>query len=191
MKTHSEDPRTITFLLQQAASGDPQAKNKLYRALYAQLTRVARNRLARMGTMSLDAPAILHESYMRIDASRSAADFPNRKAFFTYASTVIRTVIIDYVRERQAQKRGANQVTSLNTGIGEVVVDEQSLLDLNQAMADLERLDPRCHQVVEMRYFGGLTEAEIAELLEVSVPTVKRDWYKARAFLFNYLQGPA
>jgi RNA polymerase sigma factor (TIGR02999 family) len=191
MDMNSDDAGTITFLLQKVAGGDLLAKDKLYRTLYGQLSRIARNRLARTGAVSLDAPAILHESYMRIEGSRSEGGFPNRKAFFTYASAVIRTVIIDYVRERQAKKRGANQITSLNTGVGEVVVDEQTLLELNQAMADLERLDPRCHQVVEMRYFGGLTDAETAELLGVSVPTVRRDWYKARAYLFKYLQGPA
>ena len=188
MHPNDEDSQTITLLLQQVATGDARAKDNLYRALYAQLSRIARNRLAHYDTVSLDTPALLHESFMRIDASRSLADFPNRKAFFAYAAAAMRAVIIDHVRARQAQKRDAAQVTSLKTGIGEMRVDEKTLIELNQAMADLERTDARCHQVVELRYFGGLTENEIAECLGVSVPTVKRDWFKARAFLFKYLQ---
>lgn len=182
---------TITSLLAKAANGDLRARDLLYRTLYIQLNRVARNQLARAGTLSLDAPALLHDTYLRIETANRRSRFPNRRAFFTYASTVMRTVIVDFVRERQAQKRGsgAERIT-LRTGLDQIAMNHDHLIALNDAMTSLERVEPRCHKVVELRYFGGLTEDEIAEVLEISVPTVRRDWFKARAFLFEHLNDP-
>ena len=186
------DLQSITQLLQSAARGDTLARDQLYALLYGQLSRLARSHLSRAGTISLDAPAIIHDSFMRIEKSVGKPDFVNRKVFFAYASTVMRNVIIDYVRERRARKRnsGEREVT-LDTGVVDSVIAEDRLLELQEALVELERTDQRCHRVVEMRYFAGLTEEEIADVLEVSVPTVKRDWRKARAFLFDYLREAA
>jgi RNA polymerase sigma factor (TIGR02999 family) len=183
------DSRTITRLLQHAATGDQPAVDRLYTALYRELSRLARSHLARAGTISLDAPAVLHDAFIRIAKTALPGEFPNRKVFFGYASTVMRTVVVDYVRERRAQKRGSGErELTLNTGIAETVLAEDKLLGLHEALTQLARIDQRSHRVVEMRYFGGLTEEEVADVLDVSVPTVKRDWRKARAFLFEYLQ---
>jgi RNA polymerase sigma factor (TIGR02999 family) len=185
----SDDCRTITRLLHRAAQGDLPARDKLYSALYRELSRIARSHLSRAGTISLDAPAILHDSFMRMEGTAPQGEFANRRVFFGYASTVMRNVIVDYVRERRAQKRGAGErELTLNTGIVETVLAEEDILDLHEALCDLERVDPRSHRVVEMRYFAGMTEEEIAGVLDVSVPTVKRDWRKARAYLFDYLR---
>jgi RNA polymerase sigma factor (TIGR02999 family) len=109
-----------------------------------------------------------------------------RKAFFAYASHVMRSVIVDYVRERRAQKRGGGEaMITLTTGVAEESIGEDAIAHLHEALKALEQIDARAHLVVEMRYFGGMTEEEIADLLEVSVPTVKRDWRKARALLFD------
>ena len=103
----------------------------------------------------------------------------------------MRTVIVDYVRERHAQKRGGGDaLITLTTGVEGVVIEEHSLGHLHDALKSLEKIDARSHLVVEMRYFGGMTEEEIADLLAVSVPTVKRDWRKARAFLFDAIGKP-
>ena len=112
----------------------------------------------------------------------------NRRVFFAYASRVMRSVIVDYVRERNAQKRGGGaQNVTLTAGLAETIFTEHSVTDIERALVALESLDVRAYRVVEMRYFAGLTEEDIACVLEVSVPTVKRDWRKARAFLYGQL----
>lgn len=185
----SAELNTITVLLRDVSQGDDAARERLYGLIYGQLSRLARTHLSRAGTISLDASAIVHNAYLRIEAANGKPDFVNRKIFFAYASTVMRNVIVDYVRERQARKRnfGERELT-LDTGIADEVMTEDGLLQLHEALSALAKKDARCHHVVEMRYFAGLTEEEIAQVLDVSVPTIKRDWRKARAFLFDYLR---
>lgn len=154
---------------------------------YSELMRLARSQLGRSGTMSLDAPSLVHEAYLRL-AHQGVIELAQRKVFFAYASHVMRAVIVDYLRERHALKRGGGEpMITLTTGIPGVDIDGATVDDLHEALKTLARIDQRSHLVVEMRYFAGLTEEEIAEVLEVSVPTVKRDWRKARAFLFDAL----
>jgi RNA polymerase sigma factor (TIGR02999 family) len=160
----------------------------LFRLLYPELMRLAHSHLARAGTVSLDAPALLHEAYLRLTARNSLPD-ANRRVFFAYASKVMRSVIVDYVRERGAQKRGGGVVdVTLSTGFADSVLTENSVSDIERALTALEEIDERAYRVVEMRYFAGLTEEDIASVLEVSLPTVKRDWRKARAFLYEQLR---
>jgi RNA polymerase sigma factor (TIGR02999 family) len=178
----------VTALLHQAAAGDGSARDRLYATLYPELMRIARAHVARAGTISLAPPALLHEAYLRISGS-DGPDVLNRRVFFAYASTVMRNVIIDYVRERRAQKRGGGEaMLTLDTGIADEAVAEDGIEGLAEALAALAKIDPRSHRVVEMRYFGGLTEEEIAAALAVSLPTVKRDWRKARAFLYEAMR---
>lgn len=185
----ADDAQEITQLLHRAARGDAPARDQLYAALYRELSRLARRHLATSGTISLDASAVLHDAFLRISAAQTSGEFVNRREFFGYASAVMRNVIVDYVRQRQAHKRGSGErQLTLNTALAESLVADDGILDLHEALAALERIDARCHHVVEMRYFGGLTEEEIADVLAISVPTVKRDWRKARAFLFQHLQ---
>ena len=153
--------------------------------VYAELMRLARSQLARAGTMSLDAPSLVHEAYLRFHAQGAIAS-AQRNVFFAYSAQVMRAVIVDYVRERHAQKRGGGEpMLTLTTGIAGVSVGEDGVERLHEVLQVLQKIDPRSHQVVELRYFGGLTEQEIADVLAVSVPTVKRDWRKARAFRFD------
>jgi RNA polymerase sigma factor (TIGR02999 family) len=158
--------------------------------LYAELMRMARGPVARAGTLSLDAPSLVHEAYLRFSRQPAVAN-AGRQAFLAYAAQVMRAVVVDYVRERRAQKRGAGEpLLTLTTGIGIAQIDERGIEHLHEALQALEQIDPRAHQIIELRYFGGLTEAEIAEVIAVSVPTVKRDWRKARAFLFDAMTKP-
>jgi len=153
--------------------------------VYAELMRLARSQLARAGTMSLDAPSLVHEAFLRFQGQGAIAS-AQRNVFFAYSARVMRAVLVDYVRERHAQKRGGGErMLTLTTGIPGVSVGEDGVERLHEVLQALQKIDPRSHQVVELRYFGGLTEQEIADVLDVSVPTVKRDWRKARAFLFD------
>jgi RNA polymerase sigma factor (TIGR02999 family) len=181
-------PSEVTQLLQRAAAGDSSAREPLYRALYPMLMRLAQGHLARAGTVSLDASALLHEAYLRLNGQGNLPD-TNRRVFFAYASRVMRSVIVDYVRERGAQKRGSNvPALTLSNNLAESIFSENSLSDIERALRALEAEDERAFRVVEMRYFAGLREEDIAGILEVSLPTVKRDWRKARAFLFEQLR---
>jgi RNA polymerase sigma factor (TIGR02999 family) len=180
------NPHDITVLLNRVTEGDPAAKEELYRRLYEDLMRLARTHRYRAGHITLDAPAILNESFLRF---RSGV-FPNRSAFLGYASTVMHTVIVDYVRERKAQKRGGelrNELT-LNTGIEQSAIAEDKVEDLHDALLALEQIDQRAYRVVEMRYFAGLSEEEVAEVLGVSAQTVTRDWRRAKAFLLESMR---
>jgi len=156
-------------------------------AVYRELMELARGHLRAGGTISLDAPSLVHEAWLRFARQATFAAI-ERKAFFAYASRVMRTVVIDTLRERAAQKRGGDVAKiTLTTGLPELALDEDEMQTLHLALQEFERIDPRAHTIVEMRYFGGLTEEEIAELLNMSTPTVKRDWRKARTWLFAAL----
>jgi RNA polymerase sigma factor (TIGR02999 family) len=192
----SDDPITliamgeITQLLLQSRDGDTDARNRLFALLYAELRSLARAQLRRDSTLTLlDAPALVNEAFLRLTRS---TDLPgqNRSMFLAYASTVMRSVIVDYVRGRGAAKRGGDQppitLTNSMAGLG---VDEPEVESLDRALRRLERIDERGHKVVEMRYFGGLGIEEVADVLGTSAATVKRDWQRARAFLYAELQA--
>ncbi|MBL8278761.1 MAG: sigma-70 family RNA polymerase sigma factor [Pelomonas sp.] len=174
----------ITLLLHQLSAGDAAARDRLYTALYPELKRLARSHLAGHAPMTLEPSALIHEVWLRTAGQEAAL---HRGQFFAHASKVMRSVIVDHVRERQADKRGGGaQVTLSTTALEEL--SPPDVLRLDDVLQMLERADGRAHQVVEMRFFGGLELEEIATLLGVSVPTIKRDWRKARAFLFDALQ---
>ncbi len=177
----------VTQLLRRAGAGDEAAREPLYRLLYPELMGLAHSHLARTGTLSLDATALLHEAYLRL-TQRSGLPDANQSVFFAYASKVMRSVIVDYVRERGAQKRGgAVASVTLNTDIADLIFSESSIGDIENALEVLEEIDARACRVVEMRYFGGMTDDAIAGVLGISLATVRRDWRKARAFLFEQL----
>jgi len=116
----------------------------------------------------------VHEAYLRLNGQGNLPD-SNRRVFFAYASRVMRSVIVDYVRERGAQKRGSNiPALTLSNNLAESIFSENSLSDIERALRALEAEDERAFRVVEMRYFAGLREEDIAGILEVSLPTVKR-----------------
>jgi RNA polymerase sigma factor (TIGR02999 family) len=175
----------ITELLVRMQAGDTGARDTLFAASYDELRRLARSRLRDGGRNTvLETTSLVHESYLRFlrAGELRAAD---RRGFFAYASRVMRSVIIDSARERLAERRGGDlQVLTLST---ELVADlpegEETILKVHEALEVLAQADARLAQVVEMRYFGGYSEREIAETLELTERTVQRDWEKARLIL--------
>jgi RNA polymerase sigma factor (TIGR02999 family) len=175
----------LTDLLGRVQGGDAEARDALFAAAYAELHGLARGRLRHGGRHTLlDTTGLVHESYLRF-ARAGELRAEDRRAFFAYASQVMRSVILNSVRERIALKRGGDRAPSEASGpvAADLPGDEQTVLDVHEALQDLEKADPRVAQVAEMRYFGGYTEKEIAETLEITERTVQRDWEKARLIL--------
>ncbi len=175
----------ITALLRAAVGGDRLAADQAYALLYADLRRLARSRLRKSGEMTLlDTTALVHESFLRLNGGR-ALDFPDRHHFLAYAAKVMRAVVVDLVRARLADRRGgeAEHVTLHTTVVDGKATREDEVLRVHEALDELAALEPRLAQVVELRYFGGLSEAEVAAALGVTERTVQRDWQKARMFL--------
>jgi RNA polymerase sigma factor (TIGR02999 family) len=177
--------RRLTELLGQLQAGDPEARDALFAAAYSELHRLARSRLRESGRDAmLDTTSLVHEAYLRF-ASAGELRAEDRRAFFAYASQVMRSVIVNYARERLAQKRGGGWLPmTLSTQLVASVADNQgTILRVHEALETLQRADPRLAQVAQMRYFGGYSEREIAETLNVAERTVRRDWEKARLIL--------
>jgi len=168
----------ITQLLERMHAGDAGARDALFAAAYEELRRLARARLRDGGRNTvLETTSLVHECYLRfVSAGELRAE--DRRAFFAYASQVMRSVILNSVRERQAERRGGDvpQLT-LSTEIeASLSGDEATLLKVHEALEVLEQADGRLAQVALMRYFGGYSEKEIAETLDVTERTVRRDW---------------
>jgi RNA polymerase sigma factor (TIGR02999 family) len=182
----------ITVLLDEARNGDAAARQRFFTRIYRELDRLARRHLAGQAQLTmLDGPGLVHEVYLKLTQQDSLPG-SDRAAFLAYASRVMRSVIIDYVRSRNAQRRGGGQrMITLNTGVAEQLFSEPQLESLGDALESLERIDERAHRVVEMRYFGGLEIEEIATFLAISPATVKRDWTKARAYLMHTMKASA
>ena len=180
----------LTELLGRIQAGDATARDALFAAAYTELQRLARARLRDGGRNTvLDTTCLVHESYLRfVTAGQLRAE--DRRAFFAYASQVMRSVIVNSVRDRIAEKRGGEwQPLTLSTNLLANVADgEEVVLRVHEALEDLEKADPRLGQVAQMRYFGGYTEQEIAETLDITERTVQRDWEKARLILAESLR---
>lgn len=175
----------ITQLMARMHAGDAGARDALFEATYGELRRLARARLRGGGRNTvLDTTSLVHECYLRF-VKVGELRLEDRKAFFAYASRAMRSVIVDSARERLAESRGGGQkALTLNTELAEGLGGEgQNILNVHEALRVLEQADERLAQVVEMRYFGGYSEAQIAEALGVNERTVRRDWEKARAIL--------
>lgn len=174
----------LTNLLHSANAGDRAASDRLLQLIYPDLKRLAHSNLWRNGgSDELNTTAVVHESFMRF-MRRNALMPEDRGHFFAYVGKVMRSVIIDSVRERLAEKRGGGECrVTLTTSMGDEVMGDERLLAVNAAMASLEKIAPDLHQLVEMRYFAGLSVIEISEIRGTSTRTVQREWNKARAFL--------
>lgn len=185
------DPKAnVTDLLHRAQQGDSQAREALLSATYTELRRLARARLRSGGRSTLlDTSSLVHEWYLRFAEGRTLR-LQDRAHFMRHASRVMRSVIVDFARRRGAQRRGAGAphqgLTPSSSREPERGVRE--ILRVHDALRELEKLDDRMAQVVEMRYFGGMTELEIAESLAVTERTVRRDWDKARRWLLELLK---
>lgn len=180
----------LTQLMARVQGGEEDARKALFEAAYGELRRLAHSRLYGGGRNTvLDTTSLVHESYLRF-VRAGELRVEDRRAFFAYASSVMRSVIIDSARERQAESRGGGmRDLTLNTQLVDSIPDGKgSILQVHEALTVLAQADARLAQVVEMRYFGGYTEAEIAEALGVTERTVRRDWEKARLILAEALR---
>jgi len=178
----------ITQLLARVSRGDREAEGQLLPHVYNELRRLAAHyiRQEKKGH-TLQATALVHEAYLRMVAQHDAT-WQNRNHFFAVASQIMRRVLVDHARTKLALKRGGDQLrVTLDTRL--TLSDEQSdlVMALDEALDRLKALDKRQVKVVEMRFFGGLTETEIAVVLGVSERTVKRDWKMAKAWLYGEL----
>lgn len=183
------DP-TISSLITSAERGDSSATAALFTALYSELHRVARRELARHGWgVSLGATSLLHEAYLDL-SGKDATRFPDRNRFMAYAARVMRGLIIDYVRNRQAQKRGGQfELTAISTDVAAAAANEQELTELSDALDELAETDPLLAEVVDLKFFCGFSFSEIAAIKGVSERTVQRSWQKARMYLHRAVRS--
>jgi RNA polymerase sigma factor (TIGR02999 family) len=179
---------SITMLLASAERGDRAAADAVFAALYDELHRMARRELARRGGgVTLSATTLLHDAYLSI-SQREGTSFPDRNRYMGYASRVMRGLIIDYARNRQAQKRGGLfKMTSISTDVADPQTDADDLVRISDALDELATVEERLVRVVDLKFFCGFSFVEIAEMMSVSERTVQRDWEKARIFLYQRL----
>lgn len=175
---------TITELLRRLSVGDKGAEEHLFRAVYRDLRRMAASHLRKeRSDHTLQPTALVHEAYLRLVKTDEIL-WQNRTHFYRVAAGVMRRILVDHARSRTAEKRGGAQVRmpvsdllAVTDSIAEVV------LDVDRALTKLALLDNRQAKIVELRYFGGLSEEEIASVLQISTRTVKREWAMAKAWL--------
>jgi RNA polymerase sigma factor (TIGR02999 family) len=182
----------VTRALASAAAGDRESQDRLWQLTYAELHQIAqRHLLGERPDHTLSATALVHEAYMRLVGQRDI-DWQDRAHFFGVASKVCRRILVDHARRRLAQKRGgARGRVTLDSNMIAVNSQSDELLALNEALDRLAQLNERLAQIVECRYFGGLSEEQTAEVLGISVRTVRRDWVKAKGWLYTQLQPDA
>jgi len=181
----------ITQLLAQWREGNQSALDELYPLVYDELHRLARRYMSRERKgHTLQTTALINEAYVRL-VDQKNVPWANRSHFFAISAQIMRRILIDHARRHQYAKRGggARQV-SLEEALTVVMPDQSGeLLRLDEALKSLAEMDPRRSQVVELRYFGGLNNEEIAGVLQISENTVTRDWNMARAWLYQQLTG--
>ena len=172
-----------------ANSGRAEAGTDLFSTLYAQLRQIAQSALRRSGPqLTISPTTLLHEAYLRL-APRDSLRFPDRWHFMAYASRAMRAFVIDYARERRAQKRGGEfEFTSIPTEAGDLAVDEVELTRISDALDELAKADAALAELVDLKFFCGFSFAEIAAMRSVSERTVQRDWRKARLYLHEVIR---
>jgi RNA polymerase sigma factor (TIGR02999 family) len=176
---------SLTELINRARTGDADAADRLFAAMYDDLRRLARARLRAGGRNTLlDTSSLVHESYLRF-AQSGRLRLTDRIHFMRWAGRVMRSVIVDFARRRLADRRGGGvNSLALTTSIGSnVAAAESEIVGVHEALTELAVHDQRMATIVEMRYFGGMTELEIAEAVGLHERTVRREWEKARLFL--------
>ncbi|MFD0724662.1 ECF-type sigma factor [Lysobacter brunescens] len=190
MSDHAEQSAEITQWLDAARGGDRGALDRVLGTLYNELHSMARRQLAGQYGQTLDATALVHEAYLKLIGRRDV-QFDDRAHFFAYAASAMRSVVVDYARQRLAQKRGGDlhRVTELPDDVEGGLRLDEDMLGLDTALTKLAAVDAKLAQVVELRYFAGLSEQEIAELMKRSERSIRRDWQKARLFLLASLGG--
>ena len=175
---------SVTQLIHRAQHGDAAASDALYAEMYRELEKLARSRLrARNRPTRLETGSLAHESFLRF-AAADQPRFESRVHFIRWAARVMRSVIVDFARRRSADRRGGGSVR-VAMDVEHAVADdgEEEILAVHQALERIATVEPRLTQIVEMRYFAGMTEPEIAASLGVTERTIRRDWQKARLLL--------
>jgi RNA polymerase sigma factor (TIGR02999 family) len=172
-----------------AERGDSSAADALFATLYGELHRMAKRELAHKGVpVSLGPTTLLHQAYIEM-AAKNGTSFPDRPRFMAYAARVMRGLIIDHARRRQAQKRGGQfEITSADTDL-ENALDDGELSRISEALDELSKADSLLAEVVDLKFFCGFTFAEIAAMKRISERTVQRQWEKARIFLHRRIRA--
>ena len=181
------NPGEVSQLLGKIKAGDRSAEDRLFALLYADLRRMAAYQLRReRSDHTLQPTALVHEAYLRL-VDQTQVESPSRAQFFGIAANLMRQILVNHAKHHRAAKRGGGNKVPLDEGAAVVQPRGVDLVALDVALDKLAQLDPRQGRIVELRFFGGLTEDEIAEVLGVSAITVKRDWRIARAELYRQL----
>jgi len=186
------DPQEVTQLLANWSQGDPTALEKLIPLVYKELRHLAHRYMeGQRPNHTLQTTALVNEAYLRL-ADQSKPNFTNRSHFFAVAAKAMRQILVDYAKAQQSQKRGAG-ASKVELNEAALISPEQTsaILDVDEALEKLAVLDSRKARVVELRYFGGLNQDEIAEVLKISIVTVRRDGVFARAWLYTELHSAA
>lgn len=189
----SQCPEEITQLLRKWSGGDAQALDRLIPAIYKELRRLAHYHLEReRDGHTLQSTALVHEVYLRMRASEEL-HLKNRAHFFAVAAQMMRRILVDHARRHGAGKRGGSAIRTPLDEVLEIPMpdDQTDLVSLDDALDQLQSFDARKSQVVEMRFFGGLSTKEIAAVLGITESTVHRDWNIAKAWIYRYLEGNA
>ena len=190
--THLSHPQEVTQLLAEWSEGDHAALEKLTPIVYAELRRLAHHYMeTQRPNHTLQTTALVNEAYLRL-ADQGRPSFTNRSHFFAVAAKAMRQILVNHAKAQQRQKRGGS-ASKVELDEAAIVSPERprAILDLDEALERLATLDSRKAHVVELRYFGGLKEDEIAEVLKISTVTVRRDWVFARAWLYSELHNAA
>lgn len=180
----------LTHLLAALRSGESGAIDEVFALTYRELHEMAHQRLHRSNRVtSLDTTSLVHECYLRL-VRLGQLQTRDRAHFLGYAARVMRSIVVDFVRQRLAKRRGGDELrVTLGTDIRDsTIVSEEQIMQVDEALEELATLDPRLVQVVEMRYFAGFTVEQIAQSRGVTTRTIRRDWEKARLLLFTALQ---
>lgn len=177
----------VTRLLRAWGGGDVEARDRVFAAVYGELRRLAASYLRRERSgHSLQPTTLVHEAFLKLAGAR--ADWQDRAHFFGVAARAMRRILVDHARRRRAGKRGRGAVQiTLDEAVGLLPARDLDVVRVDEALKDLAALDPRQEQVVELRFFGGLSVEETAAALALSPATVKRDWTTAKAWIARYL----
>ncbi len=186
----SPSPGEVTRLLEKWSGGQQSALDELMPIVYSELRKLARIHLRRERTgHTLEATALTHEAYLRLVGQRKVR-WQSRAHFFSVAAQMMRRILVEYARKRQTTKRGSGAAqVSLVDGHGATAPTTIEVLSLHEALGRLAEMDPRQSQIVELRFFGGLTIDETAEVVGASPATVKREWQVAKLWLQREMEG--